>query len=78
MWYESITADVPPRGLMVADRRLIDGIPLVYYFGQHLLNNILIMDLLGPSMEDLFDDCGRKFTLKTVVIVGKQMVRSIT
>ncbi|CRK19855.1 hypothetical protein BN1723_011988 [Verticillium longisporum] len=51
-----------------------DGIPNVYYFGRHGLHNILILDQLGPSLEDLFDGCGRKFTLKTVVMIGKQMI----
>ena len=52
-----------------------DGIPQVYYFGQEGLHNILVMDLLGPSLEDLFDMCGRKFSTKTVVMTAKQMVR---
>lgn len=51
------------------------GIPNVYYFGQEGLHNILVIDLLGPSLEDLFDHCNRKFTVKTVVMVAKQMVR---
>lgn len=34
------------------------------------------MDLLGPSLEELFELCDRKFTPKTVAIVGKQMVRT--
>jgi len=50
------------------------GIPNVYYFGQEGLHNILVIDLLGPSLEDLFDSCGRKFSIKTVVMVAKQMV----
>ncbi|CAG8569953.1 13560_t:CDS:2 [Funneliformis mosseae] len=49
------------------------GIPNVYYFGQEGLHNILVIDLLGPSLEDLFDMCGRKFSIKTVVMVAKQM-----
>lgn len=31
------------------------GIPNAYYFGQEGLHNILVIDLLGPSLEDLFD-----------------------
>ncbi|CCK71785.1 serine/threonine protein kinase YCK1 KNAG_0H03710 [Huiozyma naganishii CBS 8797] len=50
------------------------GIPLAYYFGQEGLHNILVIDLLGPSLEDLFDWCGRKFTPKTVVQIAVQMI----
>ena len=53
------------------------GIPQVYYFGQEGLHNILVIDLLGPSLEDLFDMCGRKFTIKTVVMTAKQMVTRV-
>ncbi|EPQ62499.1 Bgt-5046 [Blumeria graminis f. sp. tritici] len=54
------------------------GIPNVYYFGQEGLHNILVIDLLGPSLEDLFDHCNRRFTTKTVVMVAKQMVSNRT
>jgi len=53
------------------------GIPQVYYFGQEGLHNILVIDLLGPSLEDLFDMCGRKFTIKTVVMTAKQMLTRV-
>jgi casein kinase 1 len=55
---------------------LTAGIPNVYYFGQEGLHNILVIDLLGPSLEDLFDHCHRRFSIKTVVMVAKQMVRA--
>jgi hypothetical protein len=56
--------------------RLQAGVPQVYYFGQEGLHNILVIDLLGPNLEDLFDMCGRKFTIKTVCMAAKQMVSS--
>lgn len=53
---------------------LAAGIPQIYHFGQEGLHNILVIDLLGPSLEDLFDMCGRKFSIKTVCMAAKQMV----
>lgn len=35
------------------------------------------MELLGPSLEKLFNFCGRKFTLKTVLLLGLQMIDRI-
>jgi hypothetical protein len=34
----------------------------------------MIMDLLGLSIENLFVMCKRKFSLKTVLMIGDQMV----
>ncbi|CEI93285.1 Putative CK1/CK1/CK1-G protein kinase [Rhizopus microsporus] len=50
------------------------GIPNAYYFGNEKTHNILIIDLLGPSLEDMFDMCERKFSIKTVAILAIQMV----
>ncbi len=52
----------------------IVGVPSVYYFGQEGFHNVLVLDLLGPSMEDLFEMCNRKFSVKTVAQAAKQMV----
>lgn len=50
------------------------GIPHAYYFGQEGMHNVLILDLLGPSLEDLFEWCGRRFSIKTTCLVAKQMI----
>lgn len=50
------------------------GIPHAYYFGQEGMHNVLILDLLGPSLEDLFEWCGRRFSVKTTCLVAKQMI----
>ncbi|KAE9408487.1 kinase-like protein [Gymnopus androsaceus JB14] len=54
------------------------GIPQVYHFGRDKdLYNVLVIDLLGPSLEDLFEMCGRKFTIKTICMAAKQMVTRV-
>jgi casein kinase I family protein HRR25 len=50
------------------------GIPSVRWFGVEASHNCMVMDLLGPSLEDLFTYCGRKFSLKTVLLLADQMV----
>lgn len=37
----------------------------------------MVMDLLGPSLEDLFVYCGRKLSMKTVCMVADQMIQRI-
>ncbi|KAI9356719.1 kinase-like domain-containing protein [Pilaira anomala] len=53
------------------------GVPSAYYFGHEGLHNVLVIDLLGPSLEDLFDMCSRKLSIKTVAMVAKQMISRV-
>lgn len=50
------------------------GIPSIKWSGVDGEENVLVLDLLGPSLEDLFVYCGRKFSLKTVLMLADQMV----
>ncbi|KAL8128767.1 hypothetical protein V2J09_017922 [Rumex salicifolius] len=53
------------------------GIPNIKWSGVDGEDNILVLDLLGPSLEDLFVYCGRKFSLKTVLMLADQMITRI-
>ncbi|CAI9758991.1 unnamed protein product [Fraxinus pennsylvanica] len=53
------------------------GIPGIKWSGQDGDDNVLVLDLLGPSLEDLFVYCGRKFSLKTVLMLADQMITRI-
>jgi len=50
------------------------GIPNIKWFGVEGDYSVMVIDLLGPSLEDLFNYCNRKLTLKTVLMLADQLV----
>ena len=46
----------------------------IYYFGIEDDYNVMVMDALGKSMSELLAQCGGKFSLKTTLMIGDQMI----
>jgi serine/threonine protein kinase len=55
----------------------MDGIPRVYGLFDYGKSRVMAMDEMGPSLEQLFKRCGRKFSLKTVLMIADQIFRII-
>ncbi|KAF0989072.1 hypothetical protein HZS_5028 [Henneguya salminicola] len=49
--------------------------PLAYYFCQTTKYNALVMDLLGPSLEEIFKLNDNKFNIKTMLLISMQIIR---
>jgi len=54
-----------------------EGIPKVYCYGNNLAHNLLVEELLGKSLEDIFNSYGKPFSLKTVCVLGIEMIKRI-
>lgn len=53
------------------------GIPTIKWCGSEGDFNVMVMELLGPSLEDLFNFCSRRFSLKTVLLLADQLISRI-
>ncbi|OHS92748.1 CK1 family protein kinase [Tritrichomonas foetus] len=53
------------------------GIPRLHWYGTEDCHNVMVIDLLGKSLEDLFVMCRRKLSLKTVLMIADQMISCI-
>lgn len=61
----------------VLNNKQITGIPKVYNYIETLQYNILIMELLGKSLENIFDENQREFNLSTILKLGIDMINII-
>lgn len=50
------------------------GLPKIYDYIQTTGYNIMVMQLLGPNLEDIFNKCNRKFKLSTVFLLAEQFI----
>lgn len=55
----------------------MSGIPNTYGLYDYGKNKVLAMENMGPSLENLFRRCGKKFSLKTTLMIADQILRLI-
>lgn len=53
------------------------GIPAIYWWGMEGDWTAIVIELMGPSLEDIFTLSGRKLGLRTVLLLGEQMLNRI-
>ncbi|KAG1850252.1 casein kinase I isoform alpha-like protein [Suillus tomentosus] len=53
------------------------GIPRAVWFGREATYDALVLDLLGPSLHDIFLMRNRKFDLCTILNIGDQLLSSL-
>lgn len=55
-----------------------NGLPLVKWFGKDFDHNVMVLTLLGPSLERLWAGLGCQFKLETVAVIAERTVRLIS
>ena len=53
------------------------GIPKIYWAGLSGEYNVMVFELLGSNLEELFQNCEKKFSLKTVLMIALQVLDRI-
>lgn len=52
-------------------------VPRLHWFGTEANYNVMIIDYLGKSLEDLFQICNQRFSLKTVLMIADQCISAL-
>ena len=50
------------------------GFPKVFEYGNENGLNYMVIEILGPTLGDLFEICGKIFSLKTTLMIGMQLL----
>lgn len=53
------------------------GFPQALFYGESPTMNILVMQLLGSTLEDVFNYCNKNFSLKTIIMIFDQLISRI-
>ncbi|GFT60412.1 casein kinase I isoform epsilon [Nephila pilipes] len=53
------------------------GVPAIKWWGSEGDYNVMVTELLGPSLKDLFNSNNQKFSLKTVLLLADQLISRI-
>lgn len=53
------------------------GIPQLHYVGREGNYNVLVLERLGSNLETLFNQCGRRFSLHTVLMLADKMLQLV-
>jgi serine/threonine protein kinase len=53
------------------------GIPEIYWHGKYKNGRVMVMDLLGPSLDKFFKTCDKRLNLQTTLHFGYQMIERI-
>jgi hypothetical protein len=56
---------------------LLAGFASIHFYGVEGDKRVMVVDLLGDSIEDLIIQCNGKFSMKTTLMIADQMVLSL-
>ncbi len=59
---------------MLRGYHLIEGMPRLFWSGTEGDYNVMVMELLGPSIHDLFSYSALHFDLHTTLLIAQQLV----
>ena len=53
------------------------GVPIIHWFGVEGDFTVMIMTIMGPNLEQLFEFCDYQFSMKTILCIATQLITRI-